>query len=88
MTATTATLAPSKLLPPAARRARRRSAALGLVAWVAGLGFCLPAMWMLLTSLHSEADAATNPPRSRRRSPSTTTGSSSAPTAVRAPGLR
>ncbi|MEE1754706.1 carbohydrate ABC transporter permease [Streptomyces sp. SP18CS02] len=47
---------------PAARRARRRSAALGLLAWVAGLGFCLPAMWMLLTSFHSEPDAATNPP--------------------------
>ncbi|NUK20590.1 carbohydrate ABC transporter permease, partial [Streptomyces lunaelactis] len=50
------------MLPPAARKARRRSAALGLVAWVAGLGFCLPAMWMLLTSLHAEPDAATNPP--------------------------
>ncbi|MFG2630349.1 carbohydrate ABC transporter permease [Streptomyces sp. NPDC048473] len=49
-------------VPLAARRAARRSAALGLLAWVAGLGFCLPAMWMLLTSLHSEADAATNPP--------------------------
>ncbi|MFC4612814.1 carbohydrate ABC transporter permease [Streptomyces maoxianensis] len=51
-----------RALPPAARRARRRSTALGLLAWVAGIGFCLPAMWMLLTSLHSEADAATNPP--------------------------
>ncbi len=49
-------------LPPSARRAKRRSAALGLAAWVAGIGFCLPAMWMLLTSLHAESDAATNPP--------------------------
>lgn len=45
-----------------ARRARRRSTALGLLAWVVGLGFCLPAGWMLLTSFHSEQDAAANPP--------------------------
>lgn len=49
-------------LLPAARKARRRSAALGVVAWIVGLAFCLPALWMVLTSLHSEADAATNPP--------------------------
>ncbi|MFI0980469.1 carbohydrate ABC transporter permease [Streptomyces sp. NPDC021093] len=49
-------------LPPAARRARRRSAWLGLLAWAAGILFCLPALWMLLTSLHSEPAAATNPP--------------------------
>ncbi|MGP3922089.1 carbohydrate ABC transporter permease [Streptomyces sp. 8N616] len=49
-------------LPPAARRARRRSAALGLLAWLVGLAFCLPVLWMVLTSLHAEADAATNPP--------------------------
>lgn len=47
---------------PATRKARRRSAGLGLLAWVTGLGFCLPALWMLLTSFHSETDAATNPP--------------------------
>ncbi|MFC9428740.1 MULTISPECIES: carbohydrate ABC transporter permease [unclassified Streptomyces] len=47
---------------PAARRARRRSAGLGLLAWIVGIVFCLPALWMLLTSFHTEADAATNPP--------------------------
>ncbi|WP_434599389.1 carbohydrate ABC transporter permease [Streptomyces sp. A5-4] len=47
---------------PAVRRAKWRSGGLGLLAWVAGIGFCLPALWMLLTSLHSESDAATNPP--------------------------
>ncbi|MFJ2172286.1 carbohydrate ABC transporter permease [Streptomyces sp. NPDC087851] len=47
---------------PAARRARRRSAGLGVLAWIVGIVFCLPALWMLLTSFHSEADAATNPP--------------------------
>lgn len=44
------------------RRARRRSTALGVAAWVVGIGFCLPALWMVLTSFHAEADAATNPP--------------------------
>lgn len=35
---------------------------LTLLAWVVGLLFALPVVWMVLTSLHSEADAATNPP--------------------------
>ena len=35
---------------------------LGLTAWVIGLLFVAPVLWMLLTSLHSETDAATNPP--------------------------
>ncbi|MER7496852.1 carbohydrate ABC transporter permease [Streptomyces pharetrae] len=34
----------------------------GLLAWLAGIGFFLPIAWMALTSFHSEADAATNPP--------------------------
>ncbi|GAA2727306.1 carbohydrate ABC transporter permease [Streptomyces nogalater] len=34
----------------------------GLLAWFAGTVFFLPIAWMALTSLHSEADAATNPP--------------------------
>ncbi|MFE0508621.1 carbohydrate ABC transporter permease [Streptomyces sp. NPDC058964] len=41
---------------------RRRGLGLGLVAWLAGVVFFLPIAWMALTSLHSEADAATNPP--------------------------
>ncbi|NJP49429.1 carbohydrate ABC transporter permease [Streptomyces sp. SBST2-5] len=52
---------------PAPRRAggprgRFRGAALGIVAWLAGIVFVLPILWMVLTSFHSEADAATNPP--------------------------
>ncbi|ROQ99883.1 carbohydrate ABC transporter membrane protein 2 (CUT1 family) [Streptomyces sp. 2132.2] len=35
----------------------------GLVAWLCGLLFFLPFAWMVLTSLHGEQDAATNPPR-------------------------
>ncbi|MEO3851098.1 carbohydrate ABC transporter permease [Streptomyces sp. B8F3] len=49
-------------LPPALRRARRRSAGLGLLAWLVGIAFFLPVAWMVLTSLHAETDAAANPP--------------------------
>lgn len=49
-------------VPPSARRAKRRGAALGLLAWFIGIMFVLPVLWMLLTSFHSESDAATNPP--------------------------
>jgi sorbitol/mannitol transport system permease protein len=35
---------------------------LGVAAWVVGVLFFAPVLWMVLTSLHSEADAATNPP--------------------------
>ncbi|MEU6667225.1 carbohydrate ABC transporter permease [Streptomyces sp. NPDC046727] len=41
---------------------KHRGLGLGLVAWLAGIVFFLPIAWMALTSLHSEADAATNPP--------------------------
>jgi len=33
-----------------------------LLAWVIGILFVMPILWMVLTSLHSESDAATNPP--------------------------
>ena len=35
---------------------------LGLLAWLIGFLFVLPVLWMVLTSLHSEEAAATNPP--------------------------
>ncbi|PJE99680.1 sugar ABC transporter permease [Streptomyces carminius] len=54
--------APRPAEHPDLRRTRRRNAALSLLAWVMGLAFFLPVAWMVLTSLHSEADAATNPP--------------------------
>jgi len=45
------------------RRGRaRKGAALGVTAWLAGILFVLPILWMVLTSFHSESDAATNPP--------------------------
>ncbi|MFI5705090.1 carbohydrate ABC transporter permease [Streptomyces xanthochromogenes] len=34
----------------------------GFLAWFCGLFFLLPFAWMVLTSFHGEADAATNPP--------------------------
>jgi len=35
---------------------------LTIVAWVVGVLFVMPVLWMVLTSLHSEENAATNPP--------------------------
>ncbi|MFE6283836.1 carbohydrate ABC transporter permease [Streptomyces sp. NPDC057877] len=55
MAATTAT-------PVGPRGGRLKGAALGVTAWLAGLLFVAPILWMALTSFHSEADAATNPP--------------------------
>ena len=46
----------------AGRRGRTRNAWLGVAAWIIGLIFVTPILWMVLTSLHSEVDAATNPP--------------------------
>jgi sorbitol/mannitol transport system permease protein len=47
---------------PRKPRRERGGFALALAAWVIGFLFVLPVLWMVLTSFHSEADAATNPP--------------------------
>ncbi|WKU43623.1 carbohydrate ABC transporter permease [Streptomyces sp. VNUA116] len=47
---------------PVRRRSRHGRVFLGTLAWLAGIVFFLPVAWMFLTSLHSEADAAANPP--------------------------
>jgi sorbitol/mannitol transport system permease protein len=47
---------------PRRDRRPRGTIVLGVVAWLVGLLFVLPILWMLLTSFHSEPDAATNPP--------------------------
>ncbi|CAA9316880.1 MAG: Various polyols ABC transporter, permease protein 2 [uncultured Nocardioidaceae bacterium] len=56
---------------PAPRTVRKRrgpseegkpSTLVGIAAWTVGLLFAAPVFWMFLTSLHSETDAATNPP--------------------------
>lgn len=60
-TAERTALTPSEaaVAPP---RRRRSGAFLGVLAWVVGILFVLPVVWMVLTSFHSENDAATNPP--------------------------
>jgi sorbitol/mannitol transport system permease protein len=52
---------PSELAVAPPRR-RRTGLVLGVVAWFVGILFVLPVLWMVLTSFHSENDAATNPP--------------------------
>lgn len=47
---------------PRRERRPRGGMLLGLVAWIVGFLFVLPVLWMVLTSFHSEEDAATNPP--------------------------
>jgi sorbitol/mannitol transport system permease protein len=47
---------------PRRERRSRSGMLLGLVAWIVGLLFVMPVLWMVLTSFHSEEDAATNPP--------------------------
>ncbi|BCJ52638.1 sugar ABC transporter permease [Actinoplanes sp. NBRC 14428] len=48
----------------AAPRRKRRPAnsVWGVVAWVAGIVFVFPVIWMVLTSFKQEQDAASNPP--------------------------
>jgi polyol transport system permease protein len=43
-------------------RKPRGTVLFGIIAWLVGILFILPIAWMLLTSFHSEAAAATNPP--------------------------
>ncbi len=63
---TTAALEPAATarpsIPTSRRRPRRRAGPLGLVAWIVALIFIAPVAYMVLTSLHSEPAAATNPP--------------------------
>ena len=47
---------------PVNKPRRQGNPVLGLLAWVIGLLFVSPVLWMILTSLHSEPAAATNPP--------------------------
>jgi sorbitol/mannitol transport system permease protein len=63
MATTTAERMPATAARAARPRPRRNlSPLLGLAAWAIGLIFVAPVLWMVLTSLHTEADAATNPP--------------------------
>jgi sorbitol/mannitol transport system permease protein len=53
---------PADDVPVAPKKRNVGGAVLGLVAWIVGLLFVAPVLYMLLTSLHSEPAAATNPP--------------------------
>ena len=44
------------------RKKPRSAILLSAVAWIVGILFILPVLWMVLTSFHSEPDAAKNPP--------------------------
>ena len=55
---------PAKARKPRKPRAASRCSAYSR--WLVGLLFVMPSLWMVLTSFHSEADAATNPPVLRR----------------------
>jgi sorbitol/mannitol transport system permease protein len=47
---------------PRRKRRNRGGLVLTLLAWLVGILFVLPVLWMALTSLHGEPAAATNPP--------------------------
>ncbi|GAA1245162.1 carbohydrate ABC transporter permease [Pseudonocardia aurantiaca] len=60
----TTTVEAPRVAPPSAPPARRNRTGtlLTVVAWLVGILFIIPVLWMVLTSFHSETDAATNPP--------------------------
>jgi sorbitol/mannitol transport system permease protein len=66
MSIATATGEPTAVVPPAAPRSARKrrlvTSAWGIVAWIAGIVFVFPVIWMVLTSFKQEQDAASNPP--------------------------
>ena len=69
-------------------RRRMSSTIVGVAAWIIGLIFVTPVLYMLLTSLHSEPDAATNPPSFFAPLTFRATPTSSAQAPAPAPGRR
>ena len=61
-TATATVPAPTRTRKRRGPAGGRAGAPYALFAWVVGLLFFMPVAWMVLTSLHSETSAATNPP--------------------------
>ena len=47
---------------PRRKERSRAGLVMTVLAWLVGILFVLPVVWMVLTSFHSEANAATNPP--------------------------
>jgi len=62
MTTATLTARPKSRVNKAFQRRRGVGGPLGVVAWIAAFIFVAPVLWMLLTSFHSEGNAALNPP--------------------------
>ncbi|MCV7301053.1 carbohydrate ABC transporter permease [Mycobacterium barrassiae] len=63
MTTTTVQNASATSTPAVSPKKKpRKFDAWGAVAWLVGLGFFFPVLWMVLTSFKQEADAATSPP--------------------------
>lgn len=60
--ASTETADPATTSRTATKKKPRRFDAWGIVAWLVGLGFFFPVLWMVLTAFKQESDAATNPP--------------------------
>ena len=62
---TPATSAPASKAGPAytPNPKKKSGALLGVLAWIIGVLFVLPVVWMVWISFHSETDAATNPPK-------------------------
>ena len=65
----TSTLAPPPARPPRAKEVQQRGLGsargniiAGIAAWAIGILFVFPVFFMVLTSLHSEVNASTNPP--------------------------
>jgi sorbitol/mannitol transport system permease protein len=48
---------------PVRKKKSRKFSPWGIVAWLVGLGFFFPVLWMVLTAFKQESDAATNPPK-------------------------
>ncbi|WP_022918954.1 carbohydrate ABC transporter permease [Ruania albidiflava] len=59
---TTLTLQPRSRLQQRRTSSTRRRMLVGISAWIVALIAVAPIGWMVLTALHSETDAATNPP--------------------------
>ncbi|RZT84723.1 carbohydrate ABC transporter membrane protein 2 (CUT1 family) [Pseudonocardia sediminis] len=52
---------PPRIKPKKQRRTG--NALLGVLAWIVGIGFFFPILWMVLTAFKQEADAYTSPPK-------------------------
>ena len=53
--------------PSSTARSRRRRSFSALLAWVVGILFVLPVLWMVLTSLHTRAGRRDQPADARSR---------------------